>query len=586
MKISTGAGLDSVKNIVELYHIFSANGIAAQSIPLRKLSDFSIHYQCPSPAPLQMIVLSSIEDLQIFRNFSNGYPMGRRRWLVIMENSAELLDYCHSPGENNTLNLTFDTEMLVWCENEATINEWYCRANGLVDVHRVANWSLGTGLVQVEQRSLWQRRRSLDGARVRIATVKDTAYDSLTSLATYDGDAARQRQQQQQSAPTLLGLFGQTLRELSDTMNFRVELVASETMYGNYDPATGGWSGVIGLLAQRRIDLGVAEFGRSTDRLEVVDYSSPLVLTRMNLYFEQPTVSAITWSSYAQVLENKIWYASCTLMIVCSVLISFMMTMFRKEGIFSLIVENLFIIWGIQCQQGLPVFPSERSLKLAFFSLFVLFLVINIAYSATLTSYLAVNVPVLPFSNEQEFLENRSYNLTLLRGNLYHDFIVRSPDRFVERIRERLKRVEELPYSMIDAVSQVCTEKVVLYTNEIFVDKIGPLIPCQITAIDTGRLDSAAFTMTKGNPYRRIFDYYLENYRSYGILKVLKSRYLPKREAHRSVYKPVKFTSIVPVLTMFLAGSLLSLTLLALELICHRRARKCCRLRRHELVLS
>lgn len=49
-------------------------------------------------------------------------------------------------------------------------------------------------------------------------------------------------------------------------------------------------------------------------------------------------------------------------------------------------------------------------------------MVIYIAYSATLTSYLAVFVPILPFTTEQDFLaHDASYNLTVVRGSVYHD---------------------------------------------------------------------------------------------------------------------------------------------------------------------
>lgn len=74
-------------------------------------------------------------------------------------------------------------------------------------------------------------------------------------------------------------------------------------------------------------------------------------------------------------------------------------------------------------------------------------------------------------------------------------------------MRKRLKRMEDLPMDMFEALNQICTEKAVLYTNELFVDKIRTKRPCQIMSIHTGRLDSAAFTLVKKSPYRGVINF-------------------------------------------------------------------------------
>ena len=76
-----------------------------------------------------------------------------------------------------------------------------------------------------------------------------------------------------------------------------------------------------------------------------------------------------------------------------------------------------------------------------------------------------------------------------------------------EQMKKRLKRTEDLPYNMIDAINQVCNERVVLCTNQVFVDKISGRIPCDLMSINTGRLHSAAFTLTKYSPYKGIFNF-------------------------------------------------------------------------------
>ncbi|XP_031786888.1 uncharacterized protein LOC103316275 [Nasonia vitripennis] len=214
---------------------------------------------------------------------------------------------------------------------------------------------------------------------------------------------------------------------------------------------------------------------------------------------------------------------------ICSFLIAVIMWKLKNKKIIPLTLDNCFYVWGIQCQQSLPgahtnlqrskfqtikiinfyvpEFPTASSLKIAFMSLVMPSMVIYISYSAALTSYLAVFNPNLPFTSEQEFASDKSYNLTVLRGSVYHDIFERSNNSLALQMRERLKRPEDLPLNMLEAIKQVCNEQVVLCTNELFVDKISADIPCTLMSISSGRLDSAAFALFKHSPYTGLLNY-------------------------------------------------------------------------------
>jgi ABC-type amino acid transport substrate-binding protein len=88
-------------------------------------------------------------------------------------------------------------------------------------------------------------------------------------------------------------------------MNFTIDLVASEQMFGHYYAESKNWSGVMGRLVSKEIDIGVAEFSRNKRRLEVVDFSVPLLISRFNMYLKQPNMTAIIWTSYLQVILSS-----------------------------------------------------------------------------------------------------------------------------------------------------------------------------------------------------------------------------------------------------------------------------------------
>jgi hypothetical protein len=74
-------------------------------------------------------------------------------------------------------------------------------------------------------------------------------------------------------------------------------------------------------------------------------------------------------------------------------------------------------------------------------------------------------------------------------------------------MKKRLVNSKDLPTNMIEALHQVCTQEVVLYMNEIFVNKNSPRNPCHLISVDMGRPDSQSFTLVKNSPYKEIINF-------------------------------------------------------------------------------
>ncbi|XP_058796120.1 LOW QUALITY PROTEIN: probable glutamate receptor [Phymastichus coffea] len=560
---------------------FSRSDVLVHSTKMSKVKRYAEYYQQRTLRSLYIITLKTQLDMTEFVKFASDFKMSLNLWLVFIYKSRELLKYCARP-DRNLFNVSFDTRMLVKCENDPTVREWYALGKDAVRVVDLASWSVESGWRRVTNKSLWERRSSLDGISLRIAAVKESVYTATES---------------KRKRSSLHGLFGAVLRELALAMNFTFELISIEDMYGSFEPDSGTWSGVIGRLVDKDVDVGVAEFGQSNERLKVVDFTVPLLLTWANLYLKEPNMSAIMWSTYVQVFDTRIWKFTLVLAIVCSVVISLMAAKVEQKQVLTVAVDTWFYVWGIQCQQGFPgngtpfqlncqspinasvsQFPTASSLRIAFMSIMITSMVIYSSYSATLTSYLALFVPSLPFNSEPEFLLNAAYNLSVVRGSVYHDILERAESRRAKLLRRRLNRDEDLPKTMVEAIDQVCQEKVVLISNELFIEKLRNKMPCPLVAISLGRLESIAFPLTKRSQFREIFDFYkrplflssIEHFRSYGIIQVLRNRHLPKISPTKMIYLPVSFYGIVPLITIYFSGVGLAIVILICELLHHR----------------
>ena len=72
-------------------------------------------------------------------------------------------------------------------------------------------------------------------------------------------------------------------------------------IYGDLNKDDNTWTGVVGEVASDRADFGVAEFSMTNHRLDVVDFTLPLILSRNRIYFKKPDGTYIQWSAYFKV---------------------------------------------------------------------------------------------------------------------------------------------------------------------------------------------------------------------------------------------------------------------------------------------
>lgn len=98
------------------------------------------------------------------------------------------------------------------------------------------------------------------------------------------------------------GFLGLLMIELSKVMNFTMEILDPFNSYGSWSHTQNVWTGVIGHLVSDKADIGVSEFTITSGRLNVIDFTLPLIESRNRLYFKQPSGSDVQWSGYFKVI--------------------------------------------------------------------------------------------------------------------------------------------------------------------------------------------------------------------------------------------------------------------------------------------
>ena len=158
-----------------LSHVFSENNILVQSIKLSEIQNYVKYYKYRTLLPLYIITLKTQLDLVEFSNFTKNFRMSRNLWLVFFYKSKDLLRYCHKPDKNH-FNVAFDTKLLVKCEDDIVIREWYSLPGKEVKMNKIAIWTRLNGFVKIDSRSIWERRNTLDGITITVSSVKVNFY--------------------------------------------------------------------------------------------------------------------------------------------------------------------------------------------------------------------------------------------------------------------------------------------------------------------------------------------------------------------------------------------------------------------------
>ncbi|KAJ8679000.1 hypothetical protein QAD02_014787 [Eretmocerus hayati] len=536
--------------ILDLSRQISDDFVPSLTLNFTDMEEYGGIYREKIVKPLFVAIISSFSEVMDFQSMSAAYNMAYARWLVIF--TKPLPEFCPTPTKNY-FNLRFDTEMIVKCYGDPVIYEWYSFHGTDIVVKEFARWDIDKRYQLKSTKSLYERRNNLEGKLIRIATIKESTF-----ITGQKG--------------LLDGFFAGILEELKKTLNFSTLTVCEEDYFGSYNASSGQWSGAIGRLVRGEADLGVAEFTMTEERVEVVDFTQPILQSRSYLYMRQPDGSALQWSAYFRVFTVRVWIAMKVTLILASIVITYMRTKIEGESVPpDHISENYLGVWAIYCQQGLPDFPRASSMRIAYLSLILKAFIIYAMYSACLISYLALNSQSAPFKNTDEFSKDTSYTLMTMKESSDYDIFATSTDGLWKRMMNKMANPELLPRTVMGGFMRTCDEddNIALYATGIVKGLISDKIECDLIKLESGRFDSFGMTLAKKSQYTGLINHQLQKFKTGGIIRRLLLKFYTKIHSSDNKVNPIKVENIITILSILGIGILLSYFILLLELLIH-----------------
>ncbi|KAJ4445623.1 hypothetical protein ANN_12305 [Periplaneta americana] len=213
------------------------------------------------------------------------------------------------------------------------------------------------------------------------------------------------------------------------------------------------WSGVIGLVQRREVDIGIGTFAMSSQRSSAVDFFAPMLETRqVNTFtrFLTPDSRILGPESTPRLVSGR------------------------------LVVVTSYVAAAI-------LFAS---------------------YSAALVSYLTSKQAEVPFTTFQEFLDDGRYRLGIVKGTTEINYYRNSSDPTLNSMYNTLL-VPDLPSSVLESLHRICNDAhYAAMMSASLVDNFRSQISCSLQHLPHSYFPfTVSMIASKGNSYLRIINH-------------------------------------------------------------------------------
>ncbi|XP_058796403.1 glutamate receptor 2-like isoform X2 [Phymastichus coffea] len=527
---------DIERIIFEAIKIFSSKYSMSQAITYNELRQKPPHRD----NVLHTLLIQDRKNLQLAINATRNVEMSFNPWLLLFSKSSTF--DCNKPGKG-FFNMRMDTKMVAKCWDNKVLKRYYSVFPDQTEVIDLAEWTPENKLKFKDSQSLHEVETNMRGIVLKVAR------------RACDIEAANIH---------LTNFLSQLMRELETFGNFKTEVTVRDASLGFRDDNTMLWSGLINVVHENRVDIGNFLFSMSRTRLSAVDFAAPIAKARYYLFAKLPKYKKVRWAAYFQVFDLYIWATVGFSILIVSIILVLMKRECHGNFVHTYF-GNFINVLGIYCQQGLAETPTNSSMQIIYFSIFTSSLVLNAIYSATITSYITLLSPTLPFATYEDFKSDVSYKVTVAKNTRDETLILQYG--YLKSLKSRLKNSCELPIDPYEGFKQACEPKTAFYSDEVQFNGITYGAPCQLGRLDMKRAEYVSLILTKNSPYTKALSYFIERLRDHGILERLKDKYFYNyTEIPRNEPNIINFQEVLPILSVWIIGVVLRRAPMILQL--------------------
>ncbi|XP_069950741.1 probable glutamate receptor [Cherax quadricarinatus] len=198
--------------------------------------------------------------------------------------------------------------------------------------------------------------------------------------------------------------------------------------FGNKLP-NGSWTGMVGQVGRKEVDMGLGPYGVIAERTEVIDYTTPVMSDYLRILGGQGIPEVNPWG-FLLPLDMTVWAA------LVGALVLVLATMFVLASILPIKTPVLSLFIRMTLRENTWV-PAERWWeRLMMASWMLVMLVLTQSYTSNLMSLLAVRYIPQPFQTLRGLLASRATTMVWEYNTAYVSYFRTSKSGIFREVHE------------------------------------------------------------------------------------------------------------------------------------------------------
>ncbi|KAJ4432543.1 hypothetical protein ANN_21166 [Periplaneta americana] len=390
-----------------------------------------------------------------------------------------------------------------------------------------------------------------------------------------------------------------------------------EPTFGTYGARNkkGVWNGVIGLIVNEDVDVGLNVLDYDKIRMDAVDYFPPLWNLKKMLHIKDPGYESIS-GTVLLLLPFSPWMWMAVLGAILTFIFLLPITWYfggmhrnRQDKERYNLYNSTFYVMGIFCKQseyashhasiqrlhnrtvyfedskppylvGHPVTPDFLSCRAVYVTAYLAAIFLFLAYSDTFITHLTVRRFAMPFTDFQGFLNDGTYRVGMRDGSAHNNYFKTSKDPMMNEVYSKLiPPTKNSSKTSKSGLENVCKEKKYAFlTSHIIYQWLKPKLPCSVVGVQQAYYSKAvSMVINKRSPYKRFFNHHLLEMRRTGLIQHIMENSWPrnKNTIQRDTPPSVSLEMVAIIHAVLAVGILLSFLFLILECYVWERGLKC-----------
>ena len=505
-----------------------------------------------SPARLADSLVLDLDDAHKMIEASGEYFMFDIHWLVSEEDLVE-------PPAGLRLDSNFYSISMQ--EGSADILERY-RIKGKPASNFLATWSKDELTIRIP--NMWERRKDLRGVSLKTVT------DPWSTIVIRESDCCFQ------------GYIPDILRAMTSMSNFTISWeVQKDRIYGSPGP-NGTWIGMIGKVWSGEADVVAAFLAVTISRNQACSFTSAFAESLGTLMIVDPAYvkeqNIMNLLAFLQVFTLNGWLITLLSMIAICITCSALLVLSSKHTLKNSVLLSWSFAFDSLIQESTNISPTFLSRKILLITAGLYSIVAMAYYEGMLTSFMTVQLQTVHFKQFSDVLK-LEYQVIVNEGTkhvtdletalpgtgrhkVYHETMKNNPEAFCDSAKACLDYLLQNP-----KVAYVGSSYNSLGDNRFIVFK----------KLADATIDHVAFALQKDSEFLRLFNYYLIQLKSVGVLDNIYKKWVDmdqpnnvcgEKNAEKAL--PLGYENLFMPSLLLMGGMSVALFLMALEYITWR----------------